>query len=615
MAMSVAAQQKKMNESMSQLQIKSDSHVRQMLLERKRLEDLEEALKVADDQIKSFRLETKATGVSLLNHYRKTALPAKLRTEAFDARSVRADGADVGRAAETRQKKLLSGLEHKLDKLKIRSSQSEAQNEALKREINSLRRHRKTADKNRLSIEKAIKKTQKEVKRVLLESRDVCDERDKLVEDLRDLQKTQAEDRENFVKEVTDLTAFIDRQNKEFEECLAAAATSTTKLGDDEHGEEFFITRGSMTIAEEKMKMELVCEIESQLAAEKEATTQTEAKIQKYKESFEELKRVSGIFDIKEIVQQYVKSEEETFSLFNYIQALNQETDWTLERRARLEEEIHHYEETLAEEEAQRTEAMATLQGKWRNAKEATDECSHAALEAQRTLERIAKKIHSLFFKIQCDQLLSGSGQNHQPTDTNAAQPSPAAAAAAASPGSADDSPKKNPSDETPILSKNNSDSLVVVPAAPPRASIDANNRLAILSGQGVTESNILAYAELIEKRALEIMADYIRKTNPADQRKTVLSPSRALRNGSQHFFPLDHVKAPDVVDSNNDDDDDNDDDDSRPIALDEMRRRTAEMLAKKHSMTRIPSKRTMTKLLPASNHQGLRSPNSNKAP
>ena len=95
----------------------------------------------------------------------------------------------------------------------------------------------------------------------------------------------------------------------------------------------------------------------------------TEAKIALYRTSFDELKRVSGIDDLKEIVHKYVKSEEETFSLFNYVQAQNQETDWTLERHTRLEEEIKSYEEKLSDEEAQRAEAMADLQGKWRNAK------------------------------------------------------------------------------------------------------------------------------------------------------------------------------------------------------------------------------------------------------
>lgn len=248
-----------------------------------------------------------------------------------------------------------------------------------------------------------------------------------------------------------------------------------------------------------------------------------------YRTSFNELKRVSGINDLREIVQKYVKSEEETFSLFNYIQAQNQETDWTLERHTRLEEEIKAYEEKLSNEEAQRAEAMADLQGKWRGAKEATDECSHAAQEAQRMLERIAKKIQSLFFKIQCDQIFNSPNETKD------------------------------------------------IKLGAQRVNISRPvGRLALLSGQaGVTESNILAYAELIEQRALEIMSDYTCRVNDHEQRhmSPVLEPSRSLVTVNQPAY-----LRPDIDEGEGEENED----DGCLISLQEMRRRTAEQMSKR---------------------------------
>lgn len=243
----------------------------------------------------------------------------------------------------------------------------------------------------------------------------------------------------------------------------------------------------------------------------------------------------------------YVRSEEETFSLFNYIQTQNQETDWTLERHARLKEEIKTYEEQLSEEESERAEAMADLQGKWRNAKEAHDECFHAAQDAQRMLDRIAKKIQSLFFKIQCDQILaSGTRESGKGSKLNG---------------------------QKPFVGR-------------------SDNRLALLCGQGVTESNILAYAELIEQRALEIMSDYTKRTRYRDQGQTNENdPKTASADSPKSSFgvsQMDVVKPPEV----DTEDDDNDDEDGRPIALAEMRRRTAEMLAKKQQGSKMTAKR-----------------------
>ena len=496
-----------------------------MIMERKRLDDLDEALKQADEQIKTFRMSTKKTAVDLLNQHRFTAQPAKART----------DGIDPSKLAETSRKKLISSFEHRLNNMRIRLSQTENHNEKLKSQIDSLRRHRMTSNKSREKIEKSIKEIKRLVEGVLERSRGVSEARENVIEQLHELHRQQNEDRDRFSEQMKALAEFIDKQNREFEESMAAAAVSTTRGGTDEEP----LTRGLMTIEEEKMKTELVEELTKQIENEKISMQHTEAKIALYRTSFDELKRVSGIDDLKEIVHKYVKSEEETFSLFNYVQAQNQETDWTLERHTRLEEEIKSYEEKLSDEEAQRAEAMADLQGKWRNAKEATDECSHAAQEAQRTLERIAKKVQSLFFKIQCDQLTTGARETKG--TKGAAQ----------------------------------------------KANIGRpDSRLALLSGQGVTESNILAYAELIEQRALEIMSDYTRRMNHQEQRHMtpVLDPSRSISIVNQQ----DQIKAPDI---DADDEEDNEDD-GRPIALEEMRRRTAERISKKHQAMRLGVKR-----------------------
>ena len=126
---------------------------------------------------------------------------------------------------------------------------------------------------------------------------------------------------------------------------------------------------------------------------------------------------------------------------------------------------------------------MADLQGKWRSAKENADECKYAALEAQQALEQIARKIQSFFFKIQCDQLVALA---HDASGNKGGQ--------------------------RVIFNR-------------------SGGSLALLSGQGVTKSNILAYAELIEQRALEIMSDFNRRISSREKCASghTLEPSRSL--------------------------------------------------------------------------------------
>lgn len=56
-----------------------------------------------------------------------------------------------------------------------------------------------------------------------------------------------------------------------------------------------------------------------------------------YEEAFEELKTVSNIDDLDRLVAVFMKQEDEHFSLFNYIQTVNQETDQNLEKTEELE--------------------------------------------------------------------------------------------------------------------------------------------------------------------------------------------------------------------------------------------------------------------------------------
>lgn len=221
----------------------------------------------------------------------------------------KADGIDPSKQAQICQKKLISNLEHRLDKLRIRLSLTETHNEKLKARINSLRRHRLIADKSHQQIEIAIKETQKKVRVVLDKSQEVSESREKVMDQLNELHRTQAEDREKFLEQMNLLAEYIDKQNRGFEESMTAAAASSTRENEDE----FFITRGNMTINEEKQKIDLVCEIGRQIQNEEELMHQTEKKIKLYKQSFDDLRRVSGIHDIKEIIQQCVHQSKKLF--------------------------------------------------------------------------------------------------------------------------------------------------------------------------------------------------------------------------------------------------------------------------------------------------------------
>ena len=125
-----------------------------------------------------------------------------------------------------------------------------------------------SSGKSRAKIEQSIREVNCRVEKVLERSYAISETRDKVVKQLRELHQSQAEDRATFSKKMKSLSEFIDQQNREFEESMAAAAASSVTHNNG-LGEEP-LTRGLMTIEEETKKAGLVEELAKQIANEKE---------------------------------------------------------------------------------------------------------------------------------------------------------------------------------------------------------------------------------------------------------------------------------------------------------------------------------------------------------
>lgn len=65
-------------------------------------------------------------------------------------------------------------------------------------------------------------------------------------------------------------------------------------------------------------------------------------------EAFNIIKETSGITDIEEIMNTFIKSEEQNYSLFNYVNVLTQDIDFLEENNKDLAVEIDYLEVSLA---------------------------------------------------------------------------------------------------------------------------------------------------------------------------------------------------------------------------------------------------------------------------
>lgn len=138
------------------------------------------------------------------------------------------------------------------------------------------------------------------------------------------------------------------------------------------------------------------------------------------------------------------------------------------------------------------------------------------AFDEQKTVEKIAKKVQTLFYKIQCDQLLESGAKGGKGTQ------------------------------------------------------VSSESRLAVLSGQGVSESNILHFMGLIEERAVQVIGEYVRKLamSKEGRRPSMLNQQSAAKLAADLAAGGASANFPNIEDL----DDDDSDDEDKPLSLAQMK-------------------------------------------
>ena len=66
------------------------------------------------------------------------------------------------------------------------------------------------------------------------------------------------------------------------------------------------------------------------ISRDKEAQQRALQKVQSYEEAFAKIQASTGISDIDELVATFIEAEDKNFSLFNYVNELNNEVEKTL---------------------------------------------------------------------------------------------------------------------------------------------------------------------------------------------------------------------------------------------------------------------------------------------
>jgi chromosome segregation ATPase len=428
------------------LQIKQDDLARNMDAEKARLSTLEKDVDKSRESILSLREQRKK----------------------FKLYGAYGGGVDATKHCHQNVQREIKLLENRLNKTLNRHSDIMNQNRKLKEEINYKRQKRLIFDDIYKKLKSQLEQKQLEMKAVMELSNEANEEREAAIAAEDDLKQLGCEEEEQFEIEYNELGHYIDQQRQARDsESKSKQEAVVVQVGDEG-------VRGSMSVEEEEGLKARLDHINRDLNQADNKRGATEDKIRSYEEAFEKLQQATGIRDINELVATFINNEDETFSLFSYIQSINQEVDQTEEKTARLKADMKKYHEDQGESQVQRKQALDNLKEKLARVQKKQEDYHKGFEESKSTIELIAKTVQSIFFKIGCDQMQGAR-------DT-----------------------MKTSGGKGGGKSGGHGDSSMSL-------------EVSMLSGQDITDSNIMQYLGIIEQKAVEVCGEYARQSKSTE--------------------------------------------------------------------------------------------------
>ena len=148
-------------------------------------------------------------------------------------------------------------------------------------------------------------------------------------------------------------------------------------------------------------------------------------KIMTYKDAFAKIKKATGIASIAEMVEEFVRSEDQNFALFNQINNLHREIETLEVANSKMRGQVEKFKSQGNSSEMNKNKIFMTLQGQIERADAKQNIYTERYNEAVQIINLLKPNLLALFREAGCDQGSGAIGQSllvQGPTDTNLLQ-------------------------------------------------------------------------------------------------------------------------------------------------------------------------------------------------
>ena len=339
-------------DEITRLQDEADSYTRKIELERRRVEELEKTIGV-------------------------------LTMKAMEQRK-RMGGVNSAKESSVQVAKQVKVLENRLDKALVKFNEALAHNKSLRATIDNLRRERVVFDQIYKKLERELHERKKEMANVIEISNIAYEARDQAQNEMAALRAQADKEQAAFEAEWRELGRIIERDRKAAEEKRKADIHGKLTMA-EERGLRKKLVAGNWGLLKDKAGHQIV--------ADKAST---------YEDVFNKIQEATGISDIDDLVNSFIQAEDDNFSLFNYVNELNQELEKLDEGAADLRAELDKYRGQGVNSDNQRKKLLQDMEARLQATEAKTETYEHKHSHAMRTLNALKQGIMSIFGKIGC---------------------------------------------------------------------------------------------------------------------------------------------------------------------------------------------------------------------
>jgi hypothetical protein len=481
-------------------------------------------------------------------------------------------------------------LENRLDKSLIKFNESSSHNKDLRFQIDDLRRERIVFENIYRKMEKDLQDKKKSMAEIIEISNQAYEQRDNYQMEIAAIEQANRKENEEFEEQMLALSKLLDTDlaiptpssslGQRSKTLVRLNSMNASLLSPSRNRSAGGIGLGSLTpkglgntASNASLSAPSVSTANNSNAPLSPSNKEKDPgnfevdfreRAQNFEEAFNKIRIATGINDIDELVQTFIKNEEHNFSLFNYVNEQNNEIEKYEEQIAQLREEEMKYAQESGNDVNQHKEILKDLENKLQSTDSMAEKYELRCQDLSRIIESLKRGMQSIISKLDWENV----------DEMNVTVSSPGG-----------------------VNSENSNAGTVGNTNIPVITEVNMVNYLGILEKKSIellhqysqVQQLLLSHASSSKASALDILhkpaADVGALSVAIDQSDknaqslvTVLGTGPKVPMGQDHL----HVNPPKADDYRSDEDDEEDDDDARPLTRDELKSRTLNRLQKR---------------------------------